>query len=333
MYKDQLFNQFKRLVRSSVDREHFNVISIPELSHKLGVSNEGFPKFFVCTNSSISSAPNIIREILSVEYNLPCTLVEDNNEQNEDFYTIITLRNLDESLQAYFIDFFIMMLKKLTPVPSKRELSIEIENLITIFSALTKTPIKEVQGLWAELLIIEQSLHPETLIQAWHDEPSTKYDFTMGRDKIEVKSTSSEDRIHHFSLDQLNPTPNSQLLVASVIVRDSAQCSGGLSVRNLYDKICSRVTDLNSRLKLSSVIAKTIGNDYKKIDNIFFDYIGACDTLTYFDYNDVPRIIKSEVPVFVSDVKFHSNLTHITDIKNTKSTFDRSTSSLYKSLF
>lgn len=333
MYKNLLFNQFKQLVRGSAESEHFNVISLPELDHKLGVSNEGFPKFFVCTNSSISSTPNIVREILSVEYNLPCTLVEDNNEQNEDFYTIITLRNLDEPLQAYFIDIFVMMLKKLPPIPSKRELSIEIESLITIFSALTKTPIKEVQGLWAELLVIEQSLHPETLIQAWHDEPSTKYDFTMGRDKIEVKSTSSEERIHRFSLDQLNPTPNSQLLIASVIVRDSAKCSGGLSVRNLYDKICSRVTALNARLKLSSIMAKTIGNDYKKIDNVFFDYVGACDTLAYFDYNDVPRIRKSEVPEFVFDVKFHSNLSHLTDIKNTKSVFDRSTSSLYKSLF
>ena len=64
-------------------------------------------------------------------------------------------------------------------------------------------------------------------IRSYYDSPAAKYDFTLGRDKIEVKSTSSEERIHHFSLDQLNPSPNSRLLIASVIVRESGQGNGG----------------------------------------------------------------------------------------------------------
>ena len=325
-----IFNQFKELSRS--DESRVNVIDIPSLPHKLGMTSEGFPVFFIVTNTTPFNAQNIEREMLSVQYDMPCTLISDDDEQN-NAYSIITLRASEVSLQSYFIEIFLMMLGKIPAIPSKRELAIEVENLISIFSALSKPPRKKVQGLWAELLVIERSLHPETLISAWHSQANAKYDFTMGRDKIEVKSTSGEERIHHFSLDQLNPSPNSRLLIASVIVRESAQGSGGMSVRDIYNKICTKVSANNARLKLYSIMDECIGSDLTKIDSIFFDYVEASDTLAFFDANQVPHVEKNSIQPFVSDVSFSSNLTHLIDISNPQSTFDRSNSPLFKSLF
>lgn len=333
MEDNPIYIQFKSLAKGTTDKEAFEVINLPDMPHKLGVSSEGFPKFFVSTNNSVSATQNIIREMLSVEYDLPCSIVENGEVMQNNNFSIITLRTLESALQAYFIDIFIMMLQKIPREPSKRELSVEVENLITIFSALSKPPRQQVQGLWAELLVIEKSLHPEMLINAWHNSPAAKYDFTMGRDKIEVKSTSAEERIHHFSLDQLNPSPNSRLLIASVIVRESGQGSSGLSVRNLYDRICSRVTAVNARLQLYSVMAETIGNNLTKIDNTFFDYVEASDTLAFYNAVEVPHIDKDTVPQFVSEVKFNSNLSHLISIQQDETTFDRSNSPLYKSLF
>ncbi len=333
MEEPNIFKQFSSLVKGVANAEAFDVVNLPNMPHKLGVSSEGFPKFFVVTNNSVSSTQNIVREMLSVEYNLPCSIIENGNLIQKNNFSIITLRTLEKNLQAYFIDIFIMMLQKLPTEPSKRELSVEVENLIAIFSALNKPPRQKVQGLWAELLVIERSLHPETLINVWHNSPTAKYDFTMGRDKIEVKSTSAEERIHHFSLDQLNPSPNSRLLIASVIVRESGQGLGGLSVRNLYERICTRVTVVNARLQLYSVMAETIGSDLAKLENTFFDYTEASDTLAFFNAADVPHIDKDTVPPFVSEVKFTSNLSHLIDIQNADSEFDRSNSPLYKSLF
>lgn len=325
-----IFNQFKELSRS--DESRVNVIDITSLPHKLGMTSEGFPVFFIVTNTTPFNAQNIEREMLSVQYDMPCTLISDDDEQN-NAYSIITLRASEVSLQSYFIEIFLMMLGKIPAIPSKRELAIEVENLISIFSALSKPPRKKVQGLWAELLVIERSLHPETLISAWHSQANAKYDFTMGRDKIEVKSTSGEERIHHFSLDQLNPSPNSRLLIASVIVRESAQGSGGMSIRDIYNKICTKVSANNARLKLYSIMAECIGSDLTKIDSIFFDYVEASDTLAFFDANQVPHVEKNSIQPFVSDVSFSSNLTHLIDISNPQSTFDRSNSPLFKSLF
>ena len=333
MQNNTTYTQFKRITSGNENSNAFNVISLPESKHKLGMSAEGFPMFFVCTNDSATASHNIVLELLSVEYNQPCTIIEDGVPPQSGMFSIITLRATENSLQAYFVEIFSLMLSKLPEEPSKRELSIEVENLITIFSALRKKPIKEIQGVWAELLVIERSLHPETLISAWHSQPNAKFDFTMGRDKIEVKSTSSEERKHHFALDQVNPSINSRLLIASVIVRESAECAGGLSVKGLYEKICGRGLTVNLQLKLYSTLATAIGNDYKNWDGVAFDYVEASDTLAFYNADDVPRIKKSDVPEFVSEVKFSSDLSHLIDIKDSHSDFDRSDSVLFKSLF
>lgn len=315
------------------DNNAFNVISLEGMPHKLGISREKFPMFFVRTNTSSGMIQNSIRELLSVEYNVECQVLENNGDKVEDIFAIITLRTLENHLQIYFIDIFLMMLKKLPYEPSKRELSVEIEKLITIFSALTNPPRKKIQGLWAELLIIERSKYPEMLINAWHTATSAKYDFTMGQDKIEVKSTSSETRIHKFSLDQLNPSPNSRLLIASIIVRESGKSTNGLSVKGLYDKITAKVSSIEAKLQLYKIIAETIGSDITKLEDIYFDYTTASDTLKFYEYQYIPRISKENVPWGVTEVKFNCNLTSIDDIQNPNSDFDPDNSPLFKCLF
>ena len=98
------------------------------------MTSEGFPVFFIVTNTTPFNAQNIEREMLSVQYDMPCTLISDDDEQN-NAYSIITLRASEVSLQSYFIEIFLMMLGKIPAIPSKRELAIEVENLISIFSA------------------------------------------------------------------------------------------------------------------------------------------------------------------------------------------------------
>lgn len=327
-----LYQQFQTLHNQAAKGNRFTVISIENLPHKLGITQYGFPMFFVKTNSSASSIQNIIREILSVEYNVPCRLIEDNGIEQEDSFSIITLRSLDTSLQSYFVEIFTMMLHKLSPITSNRELSLEIENLIAIFDALANPPKKKIQGLWAELLVIEQSIHPETLINAWHSSPSAKYDFTMGNDKIEVKSTSSEDRIHKFALEQLNPSLNSNLLIASTVVRESGPATKGISVKGLYYKIRDKVTAVDCQLRLYTIIAETIGSDIDKLDSIYYDYTTAADSLEFYDYHDIPCISKDKIPLLVSEVRFSSNLNGLLDVRKKESPFDMESSSLFKNL-
>lgn len=333
MQRRELLEQLKALRKNQADEGEFNVIPLNGMAHKVGISAEGYPKFFICTNDAASPTKNTTLEILSVEYNISCTFIDDNEISVPHNYTVITLRSLDETLQSEFLDIVLMMLQRLPEIPSKREIAIEVENLISIFSAMSCPPRKQIQGLWAELLVIEHSIDPETVINAWHESPTSKYDFTLGRDKVEVKSTSGEERKHHFSLDQLNPSSNSRLLIASVIVRESGHGNGGMSVHELYDKICERVPSIDVRMHMYQVIVETIGADVHKLENVYFDYVESSDTLRFYDANEVPGINKEGIMLGVSSVGFNSDLTGIADVLSPESSFSVTDSPLFNSLF
>lgn len=312
MKETNIYNMFLSMDMSTNNADHYSVLSIPDLKHKIGKSEEGWAKFFIRTEPGKSAIRNIKGEILWVEYNVDCCLVDEENNTSNARFAIATLRSDDESLQHIFLEVFTLSLLTMPQIPNDTDLSIKIEALLSIFSALRKAPVHKIQGLWAELLVMDRSKDIDTLVRAWHNSPSAKYDFTRGEDKIEVKSTSSEDRVHHFSLDQLNPNQSSNLLIASIIVRESAQDENGLSVMDLYEKICKRISSVDDRIHLYSAIINTLGNEYDKALNVYFDYSQAKDSLEFYDYKDVPRPLKEHIPVLVTGVSFNSNLSGLT---------------------
>ena len=323
--------QFLKLQNRTNKDESYKVLSLANLPHKLGKSSDGFPVFFISISGSSSQTKDITRELLSVEYNRLCSL-ESDDKIIEKVYAIITLRSPDWPLQSSFIDIVSLMLITIQPEPSCKALSIEVEKLITIFSALSKPPVKQMQGLWGELLVIAHSKYPETLINAWHTSPNAKFDFTLGRDKIEVKTSSSENRIHHFSIDQLNPSPNSRLLIASITVRESGNGNGGRSIKNLIDDISGKV-GMQERFRLHQIVAETAGNYYNKLNLLYFDYIEASDSLSYFDAKDIPHIKKSDVPTGVTEVKFASTLDGVPQAFASERMSEYQGSPLFKALF
>lgn len=313
------------------NREHselgyISVESVPySIHHKIGISNEGFPLFFVkCNNEAKSIDINL--ELISVLFSQECNIKEKENN-SIDIYTIVLLKTLNNDLQQYFTDVFSIILQQLKPIPTERDLYREVRKVIDLFSSIAKPPVKSIQGLWAELLVIEKAINPEYLINAWHISPSDKYDFNDGKDKLEVKSTSKSKRIHRFSIEQLNNNPGSALLIASAFVIETGT---GKSILNLRDDIVSKIGNINIQLKLNEIIFKTIGNEYEKLGEIFFDYQLASDSLSFFEVIDIPRIHISTIPFQVSNVTFDSDLTSIPTVLEKE--YDIQDSILFKSL-
>lgn len=325
----QLYDAIRRFSETTIENRYY-VVSLPGKLHKLGISEEGFPKFFVVTNDN-NLMQNLNAELLSVEYNVLCNIIDEGTVFDNQHFTIITLRSDSEQLHRMFIDVFLMMLDSLPQKPSNIQIASKVENLLSIFAKLKRRPVHKIQGLWAELLLIDQSNNPTIVARAWHSTPNSKYDFTMGGDKVEVKSTKSESRTHQFSIDQLNPSSNSRLLICSVIVRESAIGKTGFSVFDLYSRITQKVSDSEVRIHISEVIADTLGSDFFTAQEKHFDYIEGCDRLTLYDYTSVPKISRDSVPENVSEVRFTSDLTHLEDIR--VSGYDRSNSDLFNAIY
>ncbi len=307
-------------------KDYVSVESVPFSDyHKIGISREGYPLFFVkCNNNSKSIDINL--ELISVIFSQECSIKE--NEQNtNEIYTLVILKTTNSDLQQYFTDVFSIILQQLEPIPSETNLYREIRKVIDLFSSISKPQVKSTQGLWAELLVIEKSTNPEYLITAWHNSPTDKFDFNDSIDKLEVKSTMKSKRIHKFSIEQLNNNHSSGLLIASTFVIETGS---GKSILNLRDNIVSRLNNINIQLRLNEMIYKTMGNEYEKLGDIYFDYQLASDSLAFYNIEDIPHIKIESVPLQVSNVTFDSDLTNIPNVLEKE--FNPGDSLLFKSL-
>lgn len=277
----------------------------------IGISTDGNPIFFI-EKEFKNNANDVNLALISVRFNKQCSLILDDGVSIEKKFSFIMLNSDDYDMQQYFINVVALLFQKLPNDPSQKELIDEINKLVLLFSCSSKPAMKTIQGLWAEMLIIEQSKDPAYLIRSWHANPNSKYDFNDGQNKLEVKSTSQSKRIHSFSYEQTIPNPNSKLLIASVMTIETGV---GKSILDLRDNICKKVSDLELQYKVNEMILTSLGSDFSNISDLFFDYQYAIDETVFIDSNDIPTIPGSVIPTELSNIKFSCDLTNIVTIK------------------
>ena len=321
----KIFQELQKQPTSITDT--FRIAALPTVkNHKIGISTEGYPMFFIkCDDTEKSNYLDSNLEFIMVQFSRKCQLFTDKKGIEEGIYTNIALKTDAPDLQAYFLDIVFLIIKKLSPYPKLKEVKTEVEKLIELFSQFLKPPQKTIQGLWAELLVIEQATQPDYLIQAWHNSPTDKFDFNDGIDKLEVKSTAKSKRIHNFSAEQLNPNVHSDLIIASVFVVETGV---GKNVFDLMRLIKNKIKSNDIQARMNDIVAKTLGNNLEKTDELFFDYQQAVDTLQFYSSENIPRIDIPNIPNALSNVRFDCDLTNVAPLNRAETT-----SLLHNSLF
>lgn len=307
--------------------DSFAIATLPTIkNHKLGISLNGQPIFFIkCDENTKAKTLDTNLEFISVQFNRQCQLINKNGKIEEGVYTIILLKSDSDYLQDYFLKIVFVLVNNLSEKPLLKDLKIEIEKLINLFTKFSKPAFKTIQGLWAELLIIEQSKNPDYLVQSWHNSTSDKYDFNDGNDKIEVKSTSQSRRIHNFSLEQLIPNSKSKLIVSSILTIETGT---GTSVFDLVELIESKLKDRNLIYRINEMVASILGKDFEKAFDIYFDYKFSIDSIQHYESFDIPTINISSIPSNVMNVRFDCDLTNVITANRT-----RIKSKLHNSIF
>lgn len=311
----KIFSDLKNEILKN--QEGFSIANLPKIkNHKIGLSNDELPLFFIkCEEVSTEKVLDYNLESISIHFNQKCQLKAKDKKVTEGNYTIIALKTDSVDLQEYFLNILYIVALKLPEIAKLKELKIEVENLIILFTKFSKLPTKTIQGLWAELLVIEQSSNPVYLAKAWHVSPSDKFDFNDGIDKIEVKSTTKSKRIHNFSLEQLNTNKNSKLIIASVFAIETGK---GYSIFDLVKSIDDRIKNNDILKKINEVIIDTLGSAFEKSFEHFFDYQLAKDTLAFFESETVPKINTTLISKEVSNVHFDSDLSNAEQLKKIK---------------
>ncbi len=327
MQDNTLYNKFQDLLKQERQEGTYPVIPVSDYApHRIGCSIEGHPIFFIVTSDEVRTS-DIKLELFHVMFNRECSIINVENSIGENHkFCIIQLNSNNTDFQQYFFGVMSLVLSRCKGLPTTERLKAEISKVIRLFTESPKLSLEVIRGLWAELLVIERAHDPEYLIQAWHVTPKEKYDFNDGVAKVEVKSTNGSERKHTFSLEQLNPGTNTELLIASIFV---LQTGLGKSVFDLVDAISSRISNDEALLKLREMTLSTIGPHIEEVSHLYFDYIKAVEEYALFDHKASPSIDKDCVPVGVEKVVFQSDLSGCTPIDMSSVMTDKM---LYKSL-
>lgn len=288
----------------------FSTVAIGEGPHRLGKDAAGAPSLLVSlADTGRPSTPSIELQHISVQHAVHCRLLRPGRAPEDAILTVVRCRDADPALAAYFLAVIEGTLPILGPAPSDQRVRAVVDSLTELFRALEVPPRKSIQGLWAELFLLDHAHDPISMVAAWHAAPDEPYDFAEAGRRIEVKSAAGELRAHHFSLVQLAPPAGVHAVVASLIV---VRSGGGVAVDELLGAARARVAsrpDLISRL--DQVVAESLGHAWRNGLTERFDAERALESLAFYDAAQIPAVRRQDVPPEVTDVRFRSDLTHV----------------------
>lgn len=148
-----------------------------------------------------------------------------------------------------------------------------------------KPSIQSVKGLFGELAVLQDYDFSPEAIRSWHLAPGSKFDFSSGNLRVEVKTTSGAVREHQFSEGQVPGPENADVFVASVLLQIVE--TGGISLAEYFLRIRSELTseEFHRVLEISSLYLKT---NPLAIVTPRVDLDGTLGTIRYFKSEAIP---------------------------------------------
>jgi len=313
-----LLAQFRQLTRPPTGAEpgaRFAGSPIPGYeTHRIAVDAEGFPALLVSVLPGDVREPPIVLDHVVMQQGIECRVSEPDGSVQVGRFTLIRCTGGDPLLVDYFLRIGSSVIPLLGSTPTASDVSGVISRLVELFRAVLAPPRKSVQGLWGELFVISRAADAPTLVRAWHADAEDRYDFSMGSQRLEIKTVRGRERVHHFSLDQVVPAAGTEVLIASLFVESAG---AGTSLGELIEKARTNVrSNPELALKIDQIIGLTLGERVLVSLDHRFDVELAEESLRFYEASAIPTP-NPDLPSEVSEVRFRSNISRVTPIELT----------------
>jgi hypothetical protein len=285
----------------------YSVTAIPNFPrHYIGRDHQGRVCVLLGSVDTATRAPVRLAG-LDVQYALTCAVRIRNGADSLFNLTVVTCTGYGDDVERYFLHILGTLIKIVGEAPTLLEVAESVTQLAGIFQRLTLAARASVAGVIGELVLVASSADAVAAVAAWRTDPDERYDFVLGKLRLEVKSSLTRRRVHGFSFEQCNFPIGCRGIVASTFVERSA---GGLSLEGLIGLIGQKLmTAPDSVLKLEKTLAETLGIGLPDALTFSFDYDLACAELAFYDLKSVPAI-RGTINPFLSQVRFVSDLSH-----------------------
>jgi len=231
-------------------------------------------------------------------------LVSIGGRAEQRTFSVAVLSPEARTLQEYFLDLVPLVAQSLGQNPTASAVADAFRSLVALFRAAGRPLRSTVQGLWSELFVLAQASDPAVLVDSWHVDANDRYDFHSGAQRIEIKSAAGM-RKHRFSLEQVSPPPDADVIVVSVL---TAPVATGLTIKSMLETLVTRLVGYPSlQMKAHEAVASTLGDSLHHALNESFDVELARATLRYYDVRDLPKL-PGPIPPEIGQIRFAMDL-------------------------
>ncbi len=308
----ELINKYNKINKiSDINNNKYYTDKIFEnKNHRIGKTKKNLPIVLIKVKSSNVEPSENLSKFVSISYSSKCLIQSDKNEFTDYFCTIELLEG-DE----YITEIFLSSIEKIIEIIDDNIEINQLKKIITDFLNLWRSFNKSksnIIGLWGELFLILSSKNSEALIESWREKNKFKYDFFNINGSIEVKTTSTNQRMHKFRHAQLIEKVNN-VLVASILIQKKE--NGGFDIYELQEKINDKINNPKLKSKLYNGIYEIIGSQNK--DQVMFhkyDYDYSIKHTRYYYLADLPKVLNYDRGV--EDIEYSVNLEYSKHIEN-----------------
>jgi len=272
----------------------FTVSPVPDSPDVfLGVDQAGRPWLFVKAKESAHDVPLRTAQITffpAQEYSI--FLAESGTHTQ-----ILHALRCDASNPADVSNFLVLVEAFLAHSKGKH---IDDEDLVGFFRSMVRlfavVPARDLnaerQGLWGELFFMRQVRGYAFWAPFWHSEITRMFDFSSSHNRVEVKTTIGDQRVHHFSHRQVYALEGEEIIIASVLLRED---DAGLTLQELVNECRAALRGTQYYLKLEKSVRRA-GMDDPSIAGPAYDADQTRNSLALFRSTEAPHFRMPEPP-------------------------------------
>ena len=206
------------------------------------------------------------------------------------FFHIIRAKKTDAYSRSQFDTIFEFVFKKIENPVDDIELSGLITSLEDYFKTTPEKNKREIQiGVFGELFTIKYlyDVGSPEIVDKFHKNFYSKHDLEINsKVRMEVKSTTSEKRIHHFKHNQIMRS-DVKVILSSVMLEESKE---GTSLKTLFEEVIPLFDDPDAKFALQKLMVRCGIADGE--EGLSFAYEKALNDIRFYDAVNLPKIEK-----------------------------------------
>lgn len=282
----------------------------PSASVFAGIDEGGAWALVITARRSGRPVPALRLNLLTADYGTTYQLHHD-AEVVAVRACVIRCTSADPTVRVLFTTFCGALLDQLPDNASDADIESQVRSWVALFWRLQAPARTTIVGLIGELTLLDSVARVGDWIHGWHSDPTDNLDFAFSTPplSVEVKATSSQQRVHELSMHQALPIVGDQHYFASVIVELR---EAGVRVGDVVDEIAAELANTRDSELFWRSLTSVCGSSLGEFFEVRYMRDIASSSLRLYPAGSIPQpVVQFPLPAGVSALRFRSDFSSV----------------------